>query len=210
MRRLILIAALVVGLAAPTGADIDGDTPVDERGGFARREWAPFAERGAAEARIGLAALDRRGAGAAESRDEAKARYRHAAHQGDARFHLDAIEREPPPAESEAATTGPATSSPASAEPAGSAQTAPGGGRFGVQLGAFRRRDRADKAWEQLRAAHPGLLGGLGSSIILIDLGAAAAAVYRLVAGAFETKAAAQELCARLRQRDVDCFVPRP
>ncbi len=208
MRRLILIAALVVGLAAPTGADIAGDMPVDERGDFARREWGPFAERGDAEAR--LAALDRRGPGAAESRDEAKARYRHAAHQGDARFHLDAIEREPPPAGSEPATTGPATSSPASAEPAGPAQTAPGGGRFGVQLGAFRRRDRADKAWEQLRAAHPGLLGGLGSSIIHTDLGAEPAAVYRLVAGAFETKAAAQELCARLRQRDVDCFVPRP
>ncbi len=208
MRRLILLAALIVGLAAPAGADTGGDMPVDERGGFARREWGPFAERGDAEAR--LAAFDRRGPGAAGSRDEAKAWYRHAAHQGDARFHLDAIEREPPPAESEAATTGPATSSPASAEPADPAQTAPGGGRFGVQLGAFRRRDHADIAWEQLRAAHPGLLGGLGLSIIHTDLGAEAAAVYRLVAGAFETKAAAQELCARLKQRDVDCFVPRP
>lgn len=210
MRRLILIAALVVGVAAPAGAGIAGDTPVDERGDFARRAWSPFAEPGAAEAWIGLAALDRHGPGAEESRDEAKARYRHAAHQGDTRFDLDAIEREPPPAGSEPAPTEPATSSPASAEPAGPAQTAPGGGRFGVQLGAFRQRDRADKAWEQLRTAHPGLLGGLGSSIIHTDLGAEAAAVYRLMAGAYETKAAAEELCARLEQRDVDCFVPRP
>ena len=115
--------------------------------------WGPFAERGEAEARIGLAALDRRGPGAVEIRDEAKARYRHAAHRGDARIHLDAIEREPPPAESEAATTGPAASLPASAEPPGPAQTTLGGGRFGVPLGAFRRRGRADKAWERLRAA---------------------------------------------------------
>lgn len=208
MRRPILIAALVVGVVAPTGADIA--VPVDGRSEFARRAWGPFAGRADAAARIGIAALDRHGPGAAESRDEAKARYRHAAHQGDTRFHLDAIEREPPPAGSGAATTGPATSPPASAEPPSPAQTAPGGGRFGVQLGAFRRPDRADKAWEQLRAVHPGLLGGLGSSIIHTDLGAEAAAVYRLVAGAFETKAAAQELCDRLKQRDVDCFVPRP
>ncbi|MCH9020750.1 MAG: hypothetical protein IIA73_10360 [Proteobacteria bacterium] len=96
MRRLVLIAALVVGVAAPTGAGIA--VPVDGRGDFARRAWGPFAEPGAAEARIGLAALDRRGPRLAESRDEAKARYRHAAHQGDTRFDLDAIEREPPPA----------------------------------------------------------------------------------------------------------------
>ena len=194
MRRLILIAALVVCLAAPAGADFDRAMSVYEPADFALREWRPFAEQGDAEAQVGLAALYRNELGVAESYDEAKAWYQRAAHQGDARswFQLDAIEREPPPAEPEAATTEQA------------------GGCFGVQLGAYRRPDGADKAWEQLRAAHPDLLGGLGAAIMHTDLGTEEAAINRLVVGAFETKAAAQELCARLKQRNVDCFVPRP
>ncbi len=107
-------------------------------------------------------------------------------------FKLDAIEREPPPAGPEEAPTELA------------------GGRFGVQLGAYRRPDRADKAWEQLRAAHPDLLGSLRAAIMHTELGSEGAANNRLVVGAFETKTAAQELCDRLKQRNVDCFVPRP
>ena len=41
------------------------------------------------------------------------------------------------------------------------------------------------------------------------DQGTEEAAINRLVVGAFETKTAAQELCARLKRRNVDCFVPR-
>ena len=68
----------------------------------------------------------------------------------------------------------------------------------------------ADEAWEQLRAAHPDLLGSLRAAIMHTDTGTEEAAINRLVVGAFDTKTAAQELCARLKQRNVDCFVPRP
>ncbi len=194
MRRLILTVVLIVELAAPAGAHFDRAMSVYEPADFALREWRPFAELGDAEAQVGLAALYRHEPGIAKSHDEAEAWYQRADHQGDSwsRFRLDAIEREPPPAKPEVATTEQA------------------GGRFVVQLGAYRRPDRADKAWEQLRAAHPDLLGGLGAAIMHTDLGTEEAAINRLVVGAFETKAAAQELCARLKQRNVDCFVPRP
>ena len=90
------------------------------------------------------------------------------------------------------------------------ATTEQAGGRFGVQLGAYHLPDLADIAWNQLRAAHPDLLGDLGAAIMYTDLGTEEAAINRLVAGVFETKTEAQELCARLKQRNVDCFVPRP
>ena len=106
------------------------------------------------------------------------------------RFNLDTIERELTPADE--------------------ATTEHAGGRFGVQLGAYHRPDGAGKAWEQLRAAHPDLLGSLRVAIVHTDLGTEEAAINRLVVGAFETKTAAQELCDRLKQRNVDCFVPRP
>ena len=125
---------------------------------------------------------------------ETQACYQIASHQIDygPRFKLDVIEREPSPAGPEAAPTERA------------------GGRFGVQLGAYHRPGGADEAWEQLRAAHPDLLGSLRAAIMHTDTGTEEAAINRLVVGAFDTKTAAQELCARLKQRNVDCFVPRP
>ena len=194
MRRLILTVALIVESAAPAGAEFDRAMSVNEPTEFANREWMPFAEQEDAEPQVGLAALYRHQPGVAESRGDSDASYQRADHLGDAwpQFQLDAIEREPPPTEPEVATTERAD------------------GRFGVQLGAYRRPDRADMAWEQLRAAHPDLLGGLGAAIMYTDLGTEEAAINRLVVGRFETKAAAQELCARLKQRNVDCFVPRP
>ena len=185
---------LIVELAAPAGANFDRAMSVHEPAGLALREWRPFAEQGDIEARVGLGALHRHELGAVESPDEAKAWYQRADHQGDAwsGFELDTIEREPPPVEPETAPTEQA------------------GDRFRVQLGAYHSADRADKAWEQLRAAHPDLLGGLGVAIMHTDLGTEEAAINRLVVGPFKTKAAAQALCARLKQRSVDCFVPRP
>ena len=192
VKRVALIAAFLVVLSAPAWADYQAG----KRGDYAAalKEFRPLAEQGDAEGQVGLASLYRYEPGVAESHDEAKAWSQRADHQGNtwSRFQLDAIEREPPLVEPEAATTEQA------------------GGRFGVQLGAYRRPDRADKAWQQLRAAHPDLLGGLRAAIMYTDLGTEEAAINRIVVGAFETKAAAQELCALLKRRNVDCFVPRP
>ena len=51
--------------------------------------------------------------------------------------------------------------------------------------------------------------GGLEAAYLRTELADDGGVVFRLVAGAFETKAAGA-LCARLKQREVDCFVPRP
>ena len=51
--------------------------------------------------------------------------------------------------------------------------------------------------------------GGLKPAVRPANLGGDKGIVYRLVAGPLPTKARARDLCARLRERDVDCFVPR-
>ena len=80
---------------------------------------------------------------------------------------------------------------------------------FGVQLAAYRSRDGAVAAWETLRAAHGDLLGTIAPRFIETPR-ADGDPVYRLVVGNFESKAEAGALCASFKQRDVDCFVPRP
>ena len=96
----------------------------------------------------------------------------------------------------------------ATAEPVASAKPLTGGGRFGVQLAAYRMRHGAKVEWETLRAAHPDLLGGLNATLQPADLGAEKGVVHRLVVGSFETKVTARAFCAQLKQRNVDCFVP--
>ena len=97
----------------------------------------------------------------------------------------------------------------ATAEPVASAKPLTGGGRFGVQLAAYRMRHGAEVEWETLRAAHPDLLGGLNATLQPVDLGAEKGVVHRLVVGSFETKVTARAFCAQLKQRNVDCFVQR-
>ena len=193
------------------------------------------AEQGDVDAQIGLAALYRYGLGVPADAEAAKLWYGRAAEQGDprARFHLESLENETasriiaaetlpaetPPAEIPTAETAAAESEIAAIAPAApvqlaaaqsaAVQPAAGGGRFGVQLAAYRQSDGAEAAWNTLRAAHPDLLGGLEAAYLRTEL-ADGGVVFRLVAGGFETKAAAGALCARLKQRDIDCFVPRP
>ena len=104
-----------------------------------------------------------------------------------------------PPSETVAAT----------AEPVASAKRVTGGGRFGVQLAAYRLRHGAEVEWETMRATHADLLGGLNATLQPADLGAEMGVVYRLVVGSFETKVTARAFCTQLKQRNVDCFVPR-
>ena len=103
----------------------------------------------------------------------------------------------------------PSESVAATAEPVASAKPVTGGGRFGVQLAAYRLRHGAEMEWETLRAAHTDLLGGLNATLQPADLGAEMGVVYRLVVGSFEIKVMARAFCAQLKQRNVDCFVQR-
>ena len=77
-----------------------------------------------------------------------------------------------------------------------------------MQLAAHRSRQGAATAWDMLRADQAELLGAFDPAFIKTPL-ADGGVVYRLVVGSFTTKAEADGLCARLKQRSVDCFVPR-
>lgn len=136
--------------------------------------------------------------------------YRRAAELGDARGQLQfdamAAESEAPEPKKPAPAAPPVEASTQTAVAAPPAAAPPAG--FGVQLAAYRSRDGAVAAWEILRSAHGGLLGTIASGFIKTPL-ADGGVVYRLVVGRFETKPEAGALCARLKRRGIDCFVPR-
>ncbi len=150
------------------------------------------AEQGDADAQVSLAALYRYGLGVARNRAQAVEWYRRAAVEGDrrARFHLSVLEPGKSFLEDEPSA-------------------APAAGGFRVQLAAFRARESASRAWGELRAAHGDILGTLDSTIVRTDLGQEKGIYFRLLAGPMESQKAAWSLCAALKQREIDCFVPR-
>lgn len=178
------------------------------------------AEHGDVDAQIGLAGLYRFGLGVDRSLDQARDWFEKAAAQGDARarFHIEAIGAEL------ATEPEPTVSAVAEPEPEPEPESAPvavvtpidpvapetGATGFGVQLAAYRKRDSAEAAWLALRAEQPELLAALRPAYYRTELADGSGAVYRVVVGAFDSKAAAEALCRRLKQRGVDCFVPRP
>jgi TPR repeat protein len=84
-RRLILIVALIVGLAAPAWAGFDEGLAAYERGDYeaAFREMKPLAEQGNAPARYNLGLMYRHGQGVPQDYAEAVRWWRKAAEQGD-------------------------------------------------------------------------------------------------------------------------------
>jgi len=85
-RLMILIVALIVGLAAPAWAGLDEGMAAYERGDYeaALREWRPLAEQGNADAQNNLGTLYRHGEGVEQDYGEAVRWYRKAAEQGNA------------------------------------------------------------------------------------------------------------------------------
>ena len=83
-RRLILIVALVVGLAAPASAGFDEGKAAYDRGDYvtALREWRPLAEQGDAKAQYNLGGMYANGQGVPQDYAEAVRWYRKAAEQG--------------------------------------------------------------------------------------------------------------------------------
>ena len=85
--RLLVVAALAVGLAMPAwGQDFDAGVAAFERGDYAAalREWRPLAEQGYADAQTALGIMYRNGDGVPQDYVEAVAWYRLAAEQGHA------------------------------------------------------------------------------------------------------------------------------
>ena len=77
-----------------------------------------------------------------------------------------------------------------------------------VQLGAADSRSPLEGHWEMLRRRHEDVLIGLSPLIMPVDSGASGI-TYRLRAGPLSNQAAAQRVCAQLKARGLDCFVPR-
>jgi len=81
------------------------------------------------------------------------------------------------------------------------------GGRYLVQLGAFRSEAEAQSEFQNLRGRHPGLLASYTSLVQQADLGATGV-YYRLRIGPIETKSNASQLCNSLiAAGERDCLV---
>ena len=96
MKRLLVVAALAVGLAMPaSGQDFDAGFAAYERGDYAAalKEWKPLAEQGLAKSQNALGNMYANGWGVPQDFTEAVTWYRMAAEQGyaSAQFNLGAM-----------------------------------------------------------------------------------------------------------------------
>ncbi len=96
MKRLLVVAAFVVGLVMPAcGQDFGAGKAAYDRGDYAAalREWKPLAEQGDANAQNNFGSMYYYGLGLPRDYIQAVAWYRRAAEQGDAfaQFHLGAM-----------------------------------------------------------------------------------------------------------------------
>ncbi|RMF08147.1 MAG: SPOR domain-containing protein [Alphaproteobacteria bacterium] len=94
-------------------------------------------------------------------------------------------------------------------EPGSGQETAPVApavmdGDWVIQLGAYGSRDSANRAWNMLQEKHGDLLGGRVPD--LEPLQRAGGTLYRLRAGYFGDRAAAEAACGQLKNRGQDCF----
>jgi hypothetical protein len=94
----------------------------------------------------------------------------------------------------------------ASIQPAAGAAAA---GAFRVQIASLRTTEDAAKSWEKLKTTNPDLLGKLPGNVVRADLGDKGT-FYRVVAGSFSDRDAANDFCAKLKQRNVGCLVVKP
>ncbi|MCH9050100.1 MAG: tetratricopeptide repeat protein [Proteobacteria bacterium] len=74
-----------------------------------------------------------------------------------------------------------------------------------VHLASYRSRTAADRGWIRLRRAHREVLDDLESEITKVNLGPRKGIFYRLKAGPVADKAAAAEVCRRLKSRRQYC-----
>ncbi len=80
-----------------------------------------------------------------------------------------------------------------------------GGPKHAVHLASFRSKQAATRAWTQLRRAHRSLLGKLKSEVTRVNLGRRKGVYFRLIAGPFNSTAAASQACRQLKSRRQYC-----
>ena len=82
-------------------------------------------------------------------------------------------------------------------------------GDYLIQLGAFRSRERAERAWDSVRDKFADVVAGLDADIFEADV-AGRGTFYRLRAGPLFDRAEADKLCAALKARGQGCIVAKP
>jgi hypothetical protein len=122
----------------------------------------------------------------------------------------------PATAQPRATTPRPAAATPAVARPTAAATPAAdakpmmasaAGGRFGAHLGSYRTVNEAKHGWETLAKANPDALGPIGYQTAEFDPGDGRGVFIRLLAGPFEDRGKANELCKTLTSKRVFCRV---
>ena len=92
------------------------------------------------------------------------------------------------------------------AAPPPAASTAPAGSGFVLQLGAFRSTAAASAGWKLLSGRHGGILKGLNHFVAEADLGEKGK-FFRLQAGPFPDRAAANAKCGELKNAGASCII---
>jgi cell division septation protein DedD len=87
---------------------------------------------------------------------------------------------------------------------------APGAGGFWVQIGSGRDEKDSEALWNQLKSAHPSILGDASRAIVRADLGPGKGVFYRVHVGPYDSAGSASALCGRLRAARADCFLIAP
>jgi cell division septation protein DedD len=105
-----------------------------------------------------------------------------------------------------------ASAAPANASPTTSAvrtPTVPPGatGAYGIQLGAFKSSDTADRRWARLQKKYPPVLAGLTHKVVQTK--SSKGTVYRLQAFGV-TEKHARSLCSKLKAESQACIVVKP
>jgi len=129
---------------------------------------------------------------------------------------LERLTGQTPSAPSPRATTPPraaaAAAPPPAAAPAPAADAKPmvasaGNGRFGAHLGSYRTVNEAKQGWDTLAKANPDLLGPLSYQTAEFDPGDGRGIFIRLLAGPFDDRGKANDLCKSLQGKRVFCRV---
>lgn len=104
-----------------------------------------------------------------------------------------------PPAPAPVARATPPAAPPAAADEAAGAEG------FRIQLAAVSDEERARRAWDELRASYREVLGGLEPRIQRAEIGDSV--FFRIQAGPFGDRGAAEAACAALKARQAACIV---
>jgi len=77
-----------------------------------------------------------------------------------------------------------------------------------LQLGSLRSEEEARQEWERIKRKNADLLGSLSANSIRADLGDKGI-YYRLQTAPVADQAAAERICAELKQRSIGCIIAR-